>query len=333
LNSLAPLVTIYPDQRMNKTNGKPDQLLVWMGGLADETRLRLLNLLEKQELGVEELREILQMPQSTVSRHLQVLAKQNWVRPRRLAQTRFYRMDLDELDSAARKLWLWAREHTEHWATLQQDELRLQRRLREREIDSAEFFAGAAVEWDRLRRELYGDDFTAAALLALLPRDLVVADLGCGSGAVMQLLAPHVKQVIGIDNSPAMLKAAKKRLADVSNADLRKGDLLTLPLEDSSCDAALLLLALTYVADPATVLSEMHRVIKPGGKAVIVDLLPHDRDAFRRQMGQLSSGFAPGQMKALLGGAGFEQPGVTEMPPEPEAKGPALFLATAMRNG
>src|SRR5262245_14411443 len=120
---------------MNKTNGKPDQLLVWMGGLADATRLRLLNLLEKKELGVEELREILQMPQSTVSRHLQVLAGQNWVRPRRLAQTRYYRMILDELDPAARKLWLWAREHTEHWATLQQDELRLQRRLREREID------------------------------------------------------------------------------------------------------------------------------------------------------------------------------------------------------
>jgi ArsR family transcriptional regulator len=302
-----------------------------MGGLADETRLRLLNLLEKNELGVEELREILQMPQSTVSRHLQVLAKQNWVRPRRLAQTRFYRMDLEELHPGARKLWLVAREQTEHWATLQQDELRLQRRLREREIDSAEFFAGAAAEWDRLRTELYGDDFTASALLALLPRDLVVADLGCGSGAVMQLLAPHVKQLIGIDNSPAMLKAAKKRLANVTNAEVRKGDLLDLPIDDDTCDASLLLLALTYVPDPATALAEMHRITKPGGRAVMVDLLPHDRDAFRRQMGQLSSGFAPGQMKAFLGGAGFKETSITEMPPEPSSKGPALFLATAIK--
>src|SRR4051794_16671421 len=186
---------------MIMSNGsRPDALLGWMDSLADATRLRLLHLLERHELGVVELCDILQLPQTTVSRHLKVLADQTWVSSRRLATTHLYRMILDELDPTARKLWLLAREQTEHWATLQQDELRLQRRLRERDIDSQEFFAGAAAEWDGLRKELYGDDFTTAALLALLPRDITVADLGCGSGPVIEQLAPHVKRVIGVDN-------------------------------------------------------------------------------------------------------------------------------------
>ena len=91
--------------------------------------------------------------------------------------------------------------------------------------DRAEFFAGAASEWDKLRGELYGHAFSTAALLALLPRNMVVADLGCGTGVSIEPLASHVKQIIGIDNSPAMLKAAKKRLAKFPNVDLRKGEL------------------------------------------------------------------------------------------------------------
>jgi ArsR family transcriptional regulator len=300
-----------------------------MDSLADETRLRLLHLLERDELGVVELCDILQLPQSTVSRHLKVLADQRWVRSRRLATTHLYRMILDELEPAARKLWLLAREQTSNWRTLQQDELRLQRRLREREIDSQEFFAGAAAEWDQLRRELYGDAFSVAGMLALLPRDLIVADLGCGTGPVIEKLAPHVKQIIGIDNSAAMLKAAKKRLGGFDNIDLRKGDLQSLPIQDRTCDSALLLLALTYIPDPAPVLREISRILKPAGRAIIVDLLPHDRDDFRRHLGQLHSGFSDATMKKLLTTAGFGNPTLTGLPPEPNAKGPALFLAVA----
>src|SRR4051794_21752481 len=120
---------------MTKPAGKPDSLLGWMDSLGDETRLRLLHLLERQELGVVELCDILQLPQSTVSRHLKLLSDQNWVRSRRLATAHLYRTATDELDPTARKLWQLAHEQTQNWATLKQDELRLQRRLREREID------------------------------------------------------------------------------------------------------------------------------------------------------------------------------------------------------
>jgi ArsR family transcriptional regulator len=302
-----------------------------MASLADATRLRLLRLLERHELGVVELCDVLQLPQSTVSRHLKVLGDQGWATSRRQGTTRLYRMILDELDPAARRLWLLTREQTEAWATVQQDALRLARHLRQRQEESQAFFAGAAAEWDKLRGELYGSDFTTAALLSLLPRDLVVADLGCGTGQAIAQLAPNVKQVIGVDNSAAMLKAAKKRCAELFNVDLRRGDLETLPIDDALCDGALLLLALTYVADPAVVLREMSRVLKKGGRAVIVDLLPHDRDDFRRQMNQQASGFDPKQFATQLASAGFANVQVTPLPPKPDAKGPALFLATAVQ--
>src|SRR5436190_9065153 len=139
---------------------RPDALLGWMECLSDPTRLRLLRLLEQHELGVAELCDILQLPQSTVSRHLKVLADQRWVRSRGQGTTNLYRMLPDEIDPAAKRLWTLAREQTQAWATLRQDDLRLQRRLTDRETDSQAFFAGAAGEWDRLRGELYGNAFT-----------------------------------------------------------------------------------------------------------------------------------------------------------------------------
>src|ERR1700759_3205752 len=110
-----------------------DRLMGWMASLADATRLRLLRLLERQELGVVELCDVLQLPQSTVSRHLKVLGDQKWVLSRRQGTTNLYRTLLDELDPAARRLWLLAREQTRDWATTRQDEMRLARRLRQRE--------------------------------------------------------------------------------------------------------------------------------------------------------------------------------------------------------
>src|SRR3954447_20915311 len=211
-------------QKSTATSARPDALLGGMGSLADPTRLRLLRLLERNELGVAELCDVLQLPQSTVSRHLKVLADEAWTLSRRHGTTHLYRTILDELAAPQRKLWLLAREQTDRWPAVQQDQLRLERVLRERQTDPQAFFAGAAGQWDKLRDELYGGAFTSAALLALLPRDLIVADLGCGTGHVAAMLAPNVKRVIGVDSSAEKLKAAKRRLAGVKNIDLRRGD-------------------------------------------------------------------------------------------------------------
>jgi ArsR family transcriptional regulator len=318
---------------MNTAASKPDRLLAWIGSLADATRLRLLRLLEQHELGVVELCDVLQLPQSTVSRHLKVLGDQKWVRSRRQGTTHLYRTLLDELEPAARKLWIVAREQTDSWATGRHDQLRLERLLDQREVDRDTFFAGAASEWDRLRRELYGERFSTAALLALLPGDYVVADLGCGTGILTVELAPHVKQVIGVDGSTAMLKAAKKRAGLFENVDLRKGDLASLPIESGTCDAALLVLALTYVPEPATAVGEMSRILKPGGRGVVVDLLTHDREEFRRQTGQQSLGLEPAAVERMMHESGLGKTQTRPLPPEPNVKGPALFLAAGVKGG
>jgi len=313
---------------MIKSAAQPEALLGWMACLADPTRLRLLRLLERHELGVVELCDVLQLPQSTVSRHLKVLSDQGWVNSSRQGTTHIYRMLLDELDVPTRRLWLLAREQTESWVTTRQDELRLSRRLREKQQAAAAFFAGAAGQWDKLRSELYGRQFGRTAMLALLPRDIVVADLGCGTGQVALELAPFVRRVVGVDSSAAMLKAAGRRIAGLENVELHRGDLAAIPIEDASCDAALLVLALTYVPEPPAALSEARRILKSGGRIVIVDLLPHDRDDFRRQMGQQCLGFAAEDLRQLLTAAGFGQIDIQPLPPEENVKGPALFLAS-----
>jgi ArsR family transcriptional regulator len=306
---------------------QPEALLGWMESLADTTRLRLLRLLERHELGVAELCEIVQLPQSTVSRHLKVLADQGWVASRGQRTTNFYRMET--ADGAARKLWQLARDQMEGWATAAQDQLRLTRVLSDRQPAAQAFFAGAAGQWDRLRDELYGRSFSQEALLALLPASWTVADLGCGTGQTAAALAPHVRRVVAVDQSAAMLKAAKKRTAGLGNVELRQGSLEALPLEPACCDAALLLLALSYVADPLATLREAARILRPGGRLVVVDLLRHDRDDFRREMGQERPGFDGSELGKMMAEAGLVDARVRTLAPEPQAKGPALVLATA----
>src|SRR4029453_4944007 len=228
---------------------QPDALLSWMEVLADPTRLRLLRLLERHELGVAELCDVLQLPQSAGGRHPKGLADQRRLRGRAHSTTNLYRMGLGELDPAARRLWTLTREQTDDWATVAQDQLRLTRRLAERQ-PSQGFFAGAAGRWDRLREELYGKTFTQEGFLGLLPAGWVGADLGCGTGQVTAALAPPVRGLLAIDQSAAMLRAARRRTSGLDNVELKQGSLESLPLDAGACDGALLLLAPTYVRAP-----------------------------------------------------------------------------------
>jgi SAM-dependent methyltransferase len=304
---------------------RPQALLGWMEGLADPTRLRLLHLLERQELGVVELCEVLRLPQSTASRHLKVLSDQGWLTSRRQATAHLYRM-AEGLDPGARRLWRLARAESEGWSAVGQDRVRLERRLRDRRGAAESFFAGAAGEWDRMRAELYGTAFGRAALLSLLPPGWVVADLGCGTGSLAAELAPHVGRVIGVDQSAAMLKAAGRRTGGLGNVELRRGALESLPLDGESCDAALLVLVLAWVPEPRAVLAEAARILRPGGRLAVVDLARHDDEDFRARMGQAVAGFEPGRLRALLEAAGLAAT-VQPLPPEPAAQGPALLLA------
>lgn len=310
--------------------GAGESVLAWMAALADSTRLRLLRLLDREELGVAELCDVLKLPQSTVSRHLKTLLDGKWLVHRREGTAGLYRLILDELDPPRRDLWLVARRNSESWATAEQDELRLRQLIASRETTTG-FFAGVAGDWDLIRSEQYGSRFDIAAAFALLPENAVVVDLGCGTGAMLAEIAPFAGRVIGIDASGPMLKAARRRLNGTENVTLKQGELTAVPLEDATADAALCILALSYTDDPAAVLGEMHRILKPSGRAVVIDVLAHDRDDFRRRMGQHHAGFSLSRMEPLLTAAGFDTVRVHALSPESETKGPALFVATGGR--
>ena len=182
-----------------------------------------------------------------------------------------------------------------------------------------------------MREELFGDRFHLAALAALADSEWVVGDLGCGSGEVSAALAPFVARVVAVDASAAMLQAAKKRLHEFANVDLRRGELEALPIDDARLDAATLMLVLHHVPEPEKALADVNRVLKPGGRILLVDMQPHDRESYRQQMGHAWLGFSEGQIQQLLGEAGFTGTRIVPLAPDARAKGPGLFVASGQK--
>src|SRR5215510_2175315 len=235
-------------------------ILEHMSALADPTRCRMLMLLEKQELTVTEIGTVLQMPQSSVSRHLKTLADDNWVVSRRDGTSRFYAMSTgDELDPGAKRLWPIIREQVAPTSAAGQDDRRLRGVLARRRAKSQEFFASAAGDWDRLRGDLFGDTFYLWGVLGLIDPTLVVGDLGCGTGQLTDTIAPYVQRVIAVDASADMLDAARRRLADVHIVELRQGELESLPVDSGELHAAMLSLVLHYSPEPPRALTEVAR--------------------------------------------------------------------------
>ena len=299
--------------------------------LADPTRSRLLLLLDRHELTVGELCSALQLPQSTVSRHLKTLADEGWVSARAEGTSRRYAMPGAELDPAARRLWHLVRDQVGATPSARQDLVRAERVMHERRTMSQAFFSSRAGQWDRVRAELYGTRGDLTPLAALLDPSLVVGDLGCGSGQTSATLAPFVQRVIAVDESTAMLGAARERIGHHANVELRGGRLEDLPIDDAALDMAVLSLVLHFVVDPSAVFVEAARVLRPGGVLLIVDMEPHEREEYRTTMGHLWLGFSAEQMSSWLTSAGFAPPRIVPLAPDPHAKGPALFTARAVR--
>jgi ArsR family transcriptional regulator len=312
-------------------NGRPAAIHDHLASLADTTRSRILLLLDRHELTVSELCGIVQLPQSTVSRHLKALADSDWVAARAEGTSHLYTMTRDDLDPSARRLWLLVREQVGSSPAAAQDQRRLQATLAERRTKSQEFFSSSAGQWDRLRDDLFGDRFHLAALAALAESSWTVGDLGCGTGQVSAALAPFVAHVVAVDASAAMLQAAKKRLSRFDNVELRRGELEGLPIDDGRLDAATSMLVLHHVPEPQRALAEIARVLKTGGRAIIVDMLPHDRDSYRQQMGHVWLGFNDEHVRRLFQEAGFDDTRIVSLPPDAKAKGPGLFVATGRR--
>ena len=298
--------------------------------LSDATRTRMLLVLERHELTVSELCTIMQLPQSTVSRHLKRLSDAGWVVSRRDGTCRYYSLSLDDRAAPARRLWTLLRDQVSSTAGADQDARRVKSVLARRESKSQEFFESTAGQWDKLRADLFGAGSHLQALLALIDERWTIGDLGCGTGQVACALAPFVARVVAIDRSGEMLQAARRRVRDLPAVEVRRGELEALPIADAELDAATLLLVLHHVANPGAALREAARTLKPGGRLVIADMLPHDREEYRQQMGHVWLGFGEEQMRRLLEAAGFERIRIIPLPASAAARGPALFVATGI---
>ena len=317
-------VTLNPDLRMEAA------IFDDLTALADATRSRMLLVLERQELTVGELCTVLQLPQSTVSRHLKTLSDAGWVSSRRDGTSRYYTLALDERGHATRRLWTLLREQVSLTNGADQDARRLKGVLSRRQTASQEFFSSAAGRWDRLRAEMFGAASYLQALPGLLDESWVVGDLGCGTGQVAAALAPFVSKVVAVDRSGEMLQTARRRLRDFANVDVRRGELEALPLDNHALDAATLLLVLHHVPDPGAALREAARVLRarraPARSATCFRTI---REEYRQQMGHVWLGFGEDQLRKLLAGAGFEKVRMATLAADPSAKGPALFVAGA----
>ena len=167
--------------------------------LSDAIRVRMLVVLEGRELTVSEICDIVQLPQSTVSRHLKTLSDGDWVTSRRDGTRRLYTLTPDDLDPSAKRLWNVVREQVSQSPTGSEDERRLKQVLARRRTQSEAFFSSSAGQWDRLREELFGSTSHLRALGGLLEPGLVVGDLGCGTGQVSECLSLFTDRIIAVD--------------------------------------------------------------------------------------------------------------------------------------
>lgn len=300
-----------------------------LSALGDPTRVRLLAILADHEFTVTELCQILQAPQPTVSRHLSVLGSGGWVSARARGTTRRYRA-ADPLPSPHGDLWPpvsggWAAE-----AQAAEDRERAAAVLAQREDRARAFVAESAPRWDALRAELYGPLAESAFLFGLAEPGWRVLDLGAGTGKLAVALAPFVGHVLGVDRDPTMLEAARRRAAGLTNVEFVEAELEELPIEDGTVDLAVLSLVLHFVPEPGEVLAEAARALRPGGRLVVVDLRHHDRAEYVEEMGHQWSGFRAHELEAWLLDAGLEPGPHRLVPPDPDARGPSLFVRTAI---
>lgn len=272
--------------------------------LGDSTRLRLLRVLAQDRFNVTELTGILAAAQSNVSRHLGLLKDAKLVHEEREAGFVYYRLADETRTNGDGPLWTLLDGHFAGAATdgaVQQDEARLQEVLRLRKEN---FETHGDV-----RQLVPGRSWAAwARVLGHLLPPLDVADIGCGEGYLTLEAARWARRVIGIDRSDEVLERARALAArrHVTNVEWKKGDLARLPLHDASVDVALLSQALHHATDPERALVEAARVLRPGGRLLILDLRDHEQAWVRARFGDRHLGFSNRRLETLLKGAGFD---------------------------
>ena len=270
---------------------------------ADATRVRLLALLEREELTVAELSAITRLAQPRVSTHLAKLKEAGLVRDRRAGVSAYYRFDDTALDSAQRALWQTLREGSDD-PLLRQDADRVAEVLTSRAADQnwADSVAG-----DMERHYSPGRTWEAmarSALPLLEPGD--VLDIASGDGVLAELMAPHSHRYVCLDSSTKVVLAASERLRKLKNVEVREGDMHALPFADEQFDLVVLMHALTYAEHPAQAVLEASRVLRPGGRLLLTSLAKHEHRTAVEGFGPVNLGFSEKELTRFASRAGFD---------------------------
>ena len=304
--------------------------------LADSTRVRILALLEREELAVQELMDVLGMAQSRVSRHLGILREAGLLRDRREGTYVFYRFTAPR-DGAWRDAWELARRELASDPQAERDGAALVRVVEARADRIKTFFDNVGPEWDALRRVFNDDALRARAIARLAPVTLTVCDVGTGTGVLAKELAELGMRVIAVDPAPRRLEAARAYLRKegfagekegLASVELRGGEAQALPLADAEVDAAFAHMVLHYVPQPADAIREMARVVKPGGHVVLVDFVQHDVESMREELGVLWLGFPTEEVRRWLEAAGLRDVRIQHYA---SAELPATFVASGRK--
>jgi ArsR family transcriptional regulator len=299
--------------------------------LSDPTRLRIVALVERQELSVNELQEITQMGQSRISTHLGLLQDAELVASRRDGKRTYYRLN-ESANEATREFIQVAIRGAKELAEYSADQVNLKRILSRREDQAQLFFNQIAGRYDRC----YGPGRSWQAfgqlLLQILP-PLTVADMGAGEGLVSELLARRCKKVIAVDNSEKIVEfgVAKAKKNGLKNLEFRLGDLQDPPIEPSSVDLVVLSQALHHAAEPLKAIHAAHRILKPGGQIVILDLLRHKFEKARELYGDRWLGFPESDLQRWMESAGFKSVEVRIVAREEQPPHFATLLATGSK--
>ena len=296
--------------------------------LADPTRVRLLLLLDREELSVAELAAITQLAQPRVSTHLARLKEAGLVSDRRDGVFVYYRIARNASDPALDALWRLLRGSTQD-PLVQQDMDRVQQVLSHR---SGEGTWADSVAGDMERHYSPGRTWeaTARGLVHLLdPGD--VLDIASGDGVLAELLAPRARSIVCLDISPRVAEAGRKRLAPYANVSFEVGDMHDLPAADASFDTVLLMYALTYTPEPAAVFGEISRVLQPGGKLLAVTLERHKHQKAVDPFNHVNLGFTPAQLESLAAGAGLEVAACTVSAVEKRAPNFSVLALSAVK--
>lgn len=299
---------------------------------ADPTRLRVLALLRDEALSVAELQEILAMGQSRISSHLALLRQASLVEDRREGKKTFYSLH-PGMEEAQRSMLEAACAVVEREKDFQNDRKNLQRILEKRRRFAEEYFNLIAGRLGKNYCPGRSWEGIGHALLALTP-PVVVADLGAGEGLIGQLLARRAREVICIDNAPRMVEvgtelARKNKLANLS---YKLGDIEDVPLTDGSVDLAILSQALHHARRPEKALREAFRILRPGGRLVILDLLEHQFEKARELYADIWLGFSENTLYGYLRETGFKDIEVTPLTPEDVPPHFTTLVATATRS-